>query len=54
VEEIRAAIAKQPALFAELIGGSSDSAMRAEAEMFGRRASRGMWIVRLPLCHYAA
>jgi len=54
LEEIKAAMAKQPALFAELIGGLSDSALRAEVEMFGRKASRGMWIVRLPLCHYTA
>jgi hypothetical protein len=54
LEEIKAAIATQPALFAELIGGCSDAALRAEVEMFGRKASRGMWIVRLPLCHYTA
>ena len=54
LEEAKAAIAKQPALFAELLGPCSDADFRTEVEMFGRKATRGLWIVRLPLCHYAA
>lgn len=54
LEETKAAIARQSSLFAELIGPLSDADLRAEVEMFGRRASRGFWIVRLPLCHYSA
>jgi len=54
LEQAKAAIAKQCDLFAELIGQCTDAALRAEVEMFGSRASRGLWIVRLPLCHYSA
>ena len=54
LEEAKAAIAKQPALFAELLGPCSDADFRTEVEMFGGKATRGLWIVRLPLCHYAA
>jgi hypothetical protein len=31
-----------------------DSDFRKEIEMFGNRATRGMWIVRLPITHFAA
>lgn len=54
LEETKAAIAKQSGLFAQLIGPLSDADLRAEIEMFGNKASRGFWIVRLPLCHYSA
>jgi hypothetical protein len=54
LEETKSAIAKQRELFAELIGRSTDADLRKEVEMFGSKASRGMWIVRLPLCHYSA
>ena len=54
LEQAKAAIANQCDLFAELIGQCTDAALRAEVEMFGSRASRGLWIVRLPLCHYSA
>jgi len=53
-EQTKAAIATQSALFAELIGPLTDADLRARIEMFGRKASRGFWIVRLPLSHYAA
>ena len=39
---------------AELIGPLTDADLRARIEMFGHKASRGFWIVRLPLSHYAA
>jgi len=53
-EQTKAAIATQSALFAELIDPLTDADLRARIEMFGRKASRGFWIVRLPLSHYAA
>lgn len=54
LEEAKASIGKQSALFPELIGQLSDADLRAEVELFGRKASRGFWIVRLLLCHYSA
>jgi len=54
LEDVKDAIGKQSALFAELLGSCSDADLRAEIEMFGRRASRGSMIVGLVLCHYAA
>ena len=54
LDEIKDAIGKQPALFAELLGPCSDGDLRAELEMFGSKASRGSWLVSLVLCHYAA
>lgn len=54
LEEVKDAISKQPALFAELLSSCSDADLRAEFEMFGSKASRGSWIVNLVLCHYAA
>ncbi len=54
LEEIKDAIGKQPALFAELLGPCDDASLRAEMDMFGAKASRGSWIVSLVLCHYAA
>ena len=52
--EIKDAIGQQPAQFAELLHSCSDNGLRAEIEMFGRKARRGSWIVNLVLCHYAA
>ncbi len=43
VDQVKDAIGKQPALFAEPLGASSDADLRAEFEMFGRKASRGSW-----------
>jgi hypothetical protein len=54
LEQAKAAIGRQPALFAELVGPRSDADFRAEIEMFGNKASRGSWIVNLVLCHYVA
>lgn len=54
LEEVENAIAKQPAFLAELLGSCSDADLRAEIEMFGRKASRGSLIVNLVLSHYAA
>lgn len=54
LEETKAAIARQPELFRDLLGPCTDAELRKEIEMFGSKASRGFWIVRLPLCHYSA
>jgi len=54
LEQVKESIGKQPALFEELLSGCSDADLRAEIEMFGSKASRGLWIVRLVLTHYPA
>ena len=54
LEEAKDAIGKQSALFAELLGPCSGADLSAEIELFGSKSSRGAWIVRLVLCHYAA
>jgi len=54
LEETKAAIAKQSAMFAEQIGRLTEAELRTEVEMFGSKMSRGFWIARLPLSHYAA
>lgn len=54
LEQVKAALAKQPALFAEMLGAVPDADFRKEIEMFGNKATRGMWVIRLPLTHYAA
>ncbi len=54
LDQLKDAIGKQPALFAELVGPLTDDDLRFEMEMFGRRASRGSWLVRMMLSHYAA
>ena len=53
-EQTLAAIAAQADQYAELIGGMSDADFRAEIEIFGRRCSRGAFIVELVLCGCAA
>jgi hypothetical protein len=54
LDQARAAIAHQPALFSEWLAPLTDADFRKEIEMFGNKSTRGMWIVRLPLTHYAA
>ncbi len=54
LEEVKDALGKQSAMFAELLGSCSDADLRAEVEMFGHKASRGSMIVSLVLCHYVA
>jgi hypothetical protein len=39
---------------AAILAGYSDDDLRGEIEMFGRKASRGWFIVNLVLCAYAA
>ena len=54
LEDVKAAIAKQSAFIADVLGSCSDEDLRIPMEMFGSRASRGSWMVRLVLCHYVA
>jgi hypothetical protein len=54
LDEVKDAIGRQPALYTELVGSRSDADLREGMEMFGSTASRGSWLVRLVLCHYAA
>lgn len=54
LEQVKESIGKQPGLFEKLLSGFSDADLRAEMEMFGTKASRGLWIVRLVLTHYPA
>lgn len=54
LDDIKLAIAAQPALIAELVEILSDDDLRADMEMFGSTESRGSWIVWMVLCHYAA
>jgi len=54
LEQAKDAIRKQSALFAEMLGSWSDADLRSEMQMFGHKASRGLWIVRLVLCHFPA
>ena len=54
LDEVKESIAKQSALFADVIGACSDVDLRAEIALFGRKATRGTWLVRLVLCHYPA
>ena len=48
------AIGKHRALFVELLGPCSDADLRAEIEMFGQKASRGVMLTSLVLIHYTA
>lgn len=54
LEETRQEIGTLAAMFSEVIGAMSDEDLRAPIEMFGQKASRGLWIVRLVLNHYVA
>jgi hypothetical protein len=54
LEEVKEAIGKLTALFAELLSEYPDAKLREEYEMFGNKMSHGAWIVSLVLCHYSA
>ena len=53
-EQTIAAIAAQREQYAALLGNLSDADFRAEIEMFGRKTTRGAFIVNLVLCGCAA
>ena len=54
LEQVKSSIAQQPALYSELLAPLGDAELRMEMEMFGSRASRGLWLSRLVLSHFAA
>jgi hypothetical protein len=54
LEETKQEIGRLAGMFGEVVGALSDEELRAPVEMFGRKASRGLWIVRLVLGHYTA
>jgi hypothetical protein len=49
-----AAIAAERDLYAKELGSFSDADFRAEMDMFGRKSSRGLFIVNMVLCGHAA
>jgi hypothetical protein len=53
-DETIAAIAAQRDTYASRLGAMSDADFRVEIEMFGRRTSRGAFLVNTVLCGYAA
>ena len=54
LEVVKQEIGRLPELFDELARPASVGDLRAEIEMFGRKASRGSLLVSLVLCHYTA
>ena len=54
LEELKGALARQSEVLKELLADSSDADLRAELEMFGRKASRGAMFANLVLSQYAA
>ena len=54
LEAVKVAIAKQSALFTELLGPCTDADLRASITLWGSTASRGSMIVSIVLCHYVA
>ena len=53
-DETVAALGKHGDEYARLLGDMSDADFRAEIEMFGRKTTRGAFIVNLVLCGCAA
>jgi len=53
-DETLAAIAAQRDIYASRLGAISDADFRVEIEMFGRRTTRGAFLVNTVLCGYAA
>ena len=53
-DQTMAAIARQADEYAALIGEMSDADFRSEVEIFGRKTTRGAFLVNTVLCGYAA
>lgn len=53
-DTLLAMIGKQSNDLAALLDGYSDADLRGEIEMFGRKATRGYFIVNMVLCAFAA
>ena len=54
LETVKDEIGRLPAFFEQALDAASDDDLRAEIDMFGRRASRGSTLVNLVLLHYTA
>jgi len=54
IETVKEEIGRLPALFEHSLSAASDTSLRAEIDMFGTKASRGLWLVNLVLSHYIA
>src|SRR5262245_19484171 len=53
-DQVLAAIERQSSIYADLLGGWSDSDFRGEIEMFGRKSSRGSILVNMVISGHAA
>lgn len=53
-DQTLAAIAKQTDTYASLLGDMSDNDFRAEIDMFGRKMTKGVFLVNTVLCGCAA
>ena len=53
-DQALAAIAAQPDVYAKLLANVPDATFREEADMFGRKATRGFFLVNIALCSCAA
>ena len=53
-DQTLAAIAAQRDVYASQLGAMSDADFRVEIEMFGRKTTRGAFLVNTVLCGYAA
>ena len=54
LDGVTAAIRALPATFEELLAPFSDDDLRQPIELFGTTAARGVMLINLVLCHYAA
>jgi len=54
LEQVKAALAGQRETISAELGAWSDADFRTEVEMFGRKYTRGAFLVNLVLCGYAA
>ena len=53
-EQVRASLAAQTDLYAQLLGDYSEEDFQAQIEMFGRTSSKGYLITNVVLCGHAA
>jgi hypothetical protein len=54
LDQIKEAIGEQAAMAEGLLANYPESEFRSDLEMFGAKATRGVWVVRMVLNHYAA
>ena len=53
-DQILADIGAQSAMYEKEVGAMSDAELAGEIDMFGRKGSRGLWLVNLVLAGHAA